>query len=480
MRSFPLLTTCALVLIGFALLAWLNFGSGESVDPLVAGHPAESTQPERDPADLARPADEVAEPAVEPVPVETPGDEVAKTSIPREAIAGEKWIVVQGRVIDLATGAGLAGCAISLVSDERARIWSSRDFFPSSADQPLAGVLLQTETEADGRFEFELRAGEMQADALVYLGTPEGWVALDDSHVLLPQEILFGCDLQFEAKPWPPPSAGDISGWLRAEKGSFPADAVPRRDHILLDLASTELPAINLRATLEPLVDEEGGVTFRFLFEDVPAGEYELTLSSLGNYRWDPSSLRVAPPTTGLEFLRFDLDEVVPLQFEIYDLATNEAIEDFEARHIKITASEEHGLLLHTGPIEASQFPRDQAFLWSVEAAGYAVAYGDEAAFTEEKDGRRVARIGLKTGWSARLLLMGGPRGSRPRAVAGGEVYLDGEFVGRSDSNGGLVVYAKEAPVELTARYPGSSESFWGLVEKRRSNVTPIVMTEPE
>ncbi len=480
--SGPIVLTAALsvlLVIVIVIIVQLVTDDGPFLGAIVNRRKPVTEETERNPAVLATPeTDDVASAENELVapPVERQHELVES----REPIATEKLIVVKGRVVDVATGAGLAGCTISLASDERARIWSSVEFFSSEDDRPIDGVLMQVETEADGRFEFEVPASKMLEEAVVYLATPMDWVALKDSRHLQPQELLYGCDLLLEAKRWPPPSAGNITGWLRAEQGSFSADAMPRLDHILLDLVSTELPAIDMRATLLPHIDDEGGVTFSFLFEDVPEGEYNLTLSSLGNYRWDPTSLRVAPPTSGIEFLRFDLDEVLPLTFEVYDFESGEAIEEFEARHIKLTPSEEHGVLLHTGPIEASQFPRDQAFLWSLEADGYAVAYGDEHAFAEDKDGKRVARVGLKRGWSTRFLLMGGKRGSRPRPVADGEVYLDGEFVGRSDVNGGLVVFAEEAPEEIIARYPGSSESFWGSVQKKRSNVTAIVMTQSE
>ena len=480
--SGPIVLTAALTMLLVMIivtLVELATDDGPFLGAIVNPRKPVTDEPERKPAILANPLEEETAdeaPGLAEVPVEAP----VETAEPREPIAAEKLLAVKGRVIDVATGAGLAGCTVSFATDERARIWSSLEFFSSEADRPMEGVLLQMETESDGRFEFEVREKDMQEEAVLYLATAEGWVALEDSHHLQPQELLYGCERLFEAKAWPPPSAGNVTGWLRAEQGSFSADAMPRLDHILIDLVSTELPAIDMRATIEPHIDDEGGVTFSFLFEDVPEGEYNLTLSSLGNYRWDPTSIRVAPPVSGIEFLRFDLDEVVPLTFEVFDLESGDAIEDFEARHIKLTPSEEHGVLLHTGPIEATQFPRDQAFLWSVEADGYAVAYGDEHAFTEEKDGKRIARVGLKRGWSTRMLLMGGKNGSRPRPVAGGEVYLDGKYVGSSDANGGLVLFAEEAPEEIVARYPGASESFWGRVQKQRSNVTAIVMTEPE
>ena len=186
----------------------------------------------------------------------------------------------------------------------------------------------------------------------------------------------------------------------------------------------------------------------------------------------------VVPPKSGLEFLRYDLDEGLPLAFEVFDHESGEAIEVYEARHIKQTNSAEHGILLHTGPIETERFPRDMPFTWSVEADGYSVVYGDERAFEDEKK-RRVARVELKPGWSTRFLIMGGKRGTRPQPLAGADVYLNLNFAGRTDANGGVSVYAEKEPESIEVRYFDWEVAEAISLEKRRSNVTPVMIFEP-
>ena len=340
-------------------------------------------------------------------------------------------------------------------------------------------VLATVRTDEGGAFSFGprvLRGNRLE----VRVEPPEGWV------VERPQRSVGGggattVELEFLAKPWPPEVAGDISGWLRAESGGFSPDTLPRPDHLILDLVSTQRPLIVRRGQLEPVPDEEGRTSYEFRFRDVPAGEYNLTLSSLDNYRWAPTSLLVAPPASNIEFLCYDLDETVALVFEVFDAVTQEPIQAFDARHIKQTNSELHGVFLHTGPLEGRQFPRDMPFDWSVHAEGYATAYGTEASFAPDGD-RLVARVYLQRGWSTRFLVMGGKPSARPLPAA--EIRLDGELVGRTGPNGALNVQLPGQPESIEVRYLD-----WVLVEpvdlsastgaRRQSKVTPVILRPP-
>ena len=469
----------ALLVGGAALLMW--GGLTDSNEPLAANDlEAEAPERKRDPADLVRPDIEVPEPEVETRPADVPVAEVDETtpSEKREAIPSKAPIRINGRVVSLEDGTGVPEVWISLACGQRFEIWNSPNPFSELDDTRPPGALIQVQTDAEGRFAIDLAPEELESDCGVYAAISEGFHVVNSPQYLGPANVLTGAELLFEAKVWPPPVAGNISGWLRTENGSFPANAIPRTNHILLDIVSTELPAIERRANIEA-VEQDDGVVFRFEFPDVPEGEYNLTLSSLGNYRWAPTSMLVVPPVEGLEFLRFDMDEALPLEFEVLDAESKDFVLGFEARHIKISDSDEQGVLLHTGPLEGEQFPLDQPFLWSVEADGYATAYGDESVF-EMRDGKRVARIELVPGWSRRFLVMGGERGSRPRPLPGADVYLDGEFQGRTGPGGGLVVFLAEAPSEVEVRYLDWQPLSPISLEKRRSNVTPVVMAEPE
>ncbi|MCA9695355.1 MAG: hypothetical protein KC636_37595 [Myxococcales bacterium] len=107
------------------------------------------------------------------------------------------------------------------------------------------------------------------------------------------------------------------------------------------------------------------------------------------------------------------------------------------------------------------------------------MAYGDESAFTEEA-GRRVARVALRRGWSTRFLVMGGKRNERASPLAGADVVLDGEVVGRTGPDGGLVVALDAQPAAVEVRYFGWSLGRAISLEKSRSNVTPVILVEPD
>lgn len=459
-----LVALVALLLLGLGAFWALSGDRGaRGLEPVA---PDAVAAEERTPTELARPADRPAEPELEPRPARRDEDDPGRVprdprasvrDVDREAVPGPVRQRVEGTVFDEVSGTPAVGFDVALDRE---------------------GVLFDLAvTDAEGRFVFELTEWAPDEDWGVTVEPLPGFVVRESRARLAELHVSGNFPLAFHVKPWPPEVAGDISGWLRTESGGFPAEALPRANHLVLDLVSTEQPPITRRGALEATENARGELYYTFRFEDVPAGEYNLTLSSLGNYRWEPTSVLVSPPREGIEFLRYDLDEVLPLAFEVFDAESEEPVTDFEARHIKQTNSDEHGVFLHTGPIEGEQFPRDMPFRWSVEADGYAVAYGDERAFVEE-DGRRVAKVYLKRGWSTRFLVMGGKPRTAP--LDGAEVWIDGSFVGSTGPDGGLDVALAEAPGSVDVRY-----GDWTLAEeialfKRRSNVTPVLMTAPE
>lgn len=468
----------ALLVGGLTFVLWDQ--SAIPTDPIGSGQAEEEEEEKRAPADLATPEPEVSEPEEAPIEAETvPLDVEPESGVAREAIKSKAPISVTGRVVDRDTGQGIPACWASLVCGQRLEAWSA-PFIVSELDESRPpGALLQIETDEEGRFQFKIAPDELESACSIFVTGAIGYHVENSPQPLSAASLLNGEEVLFEAKVWPPPVAGNISGWLRTENGGFPANAMPRTNHILIDIVSTALPAIERRADIERVEESDGSVIFKFVFKDVPEGEYNLTLSSLGNYRWAPTSMRVVPPRAGIEFMRYDLDEAPELVFEVFDAETEQPIEGFEARHIKQTNSDEHGVLLHTGPLEGEQFPLDQPFRWSVEADGYAVAYGDESAF-EMRDGKRVARVVLSPGWSTRFLIMGGSKGTRPRPLPGVDVYLDDEFVGRSGPEGGLVVSMQEEPSTVEVRYLDWEPMQPISLMKRRSNVIPVVLAEPE
>ena len=371
-----------------------------------------------------------------------------------------------------------------LVGDEarvHGRVLSELDHTPI-ADVTLAlfagGTLLEQVVSLEGGgFSFS----PASRGTHLAIAAPTGWAARADEVMLDPAQRDGASEVRILVRRWPPTSAGAIRGRLLSERGPWSPEDVPPTDHIMLDLVSREEPRIQLRAQLE-LQQIAGGAVYAFAFEDVPDTEYELTLSSLDNFRWSPTSLLVRPPLESVEFLRHDGDEALPLEFHVFDGASGERIHDFEAAHVKVTVSSENGVFMHAGPLDSELFPLDREFEWTVWADGYAPAFGDERAFTLV-EGRRIAEVRLGSGWSTRFFVMGGAPATRP--LGGAVILLDGEVVGRSDDQGWLEVHRAEAPDAIEVRYEDlvlaedPLSGYRGATRARRAHVTPILLSPP-
>ena len=355
--------------------------------------------------------------------------------------------------------------------------------------QPLAdcrlrlfqGRELVAQVDSDVRGEFRFLA--KQSGTHLLLEPPEGWAARESEQPLSPAQAEGHVEVRWLVREWPPLAAGSIEGRLLSESGPWKLVDLPQADAIMLDLVSSEEPRIQRRAQLRLEGSEELGFTLGFRFEQVPDTEYELTLSSLDNYRWSPSSMRLRPPAAAIEFLRYDRDETAPLVFEVVDAESGQAITDFETRHIQMTVSDENGVFLHAGPLEADAFPLDRDFQWALWDEQHAPAFGDQRAF-ELVDGRRVAHVELRRGWSTRFIVMGNSPSTKP--LAGVELRLDGLSIGASDARGVLDAFLAEPPAQLEIRYHD-----WELASdplgpgrraaaRSRAYVTPVLIRPGE
>lgn len=281
--------------------------------------------------------------------------------------------------------------------------------------------------------------------------------------------------------------AGNISGRLISEKGYWLPSEMPERDTLVVELVRLEEPKLERRAQL--VVEEagvegvEGGLALSFLFEDVPIGDYELSLFNLGSWHWEPRSMSVRAPANGLDFVRYDRDEKLPLVFEVFDAKSGEAIEEFSAAHLEQTVSEQSGVFMHAGPIDTNSFPASARFNWSLWAEGYRASFGDERAF-EWKQGRRVARVELTPGWSARLVVLGREPTLRPLYRA--EVRVNGRFMGATDMDGALVIALDETPESIEVGYKDwvlENDPFDprpGTTPNLRGHVVPLILKAPD
>jgi len=286
-----------------------------------------------------------------------------------------------------------------------------------------------------------------------------------------------------EPEPEPLEVAGDITGRLLREVDPWTAETLPDLSGLVVELVRLEEPRLELRAEVEPTALEDGTLELTFAFRDVPIGEYELGVFSLGAWPWEPRSLRVRAPAAELVLVRQDAVVAPPLEFEVYDAESGERLQDFEVRHLEQTVSEESGVFMHAGPLEGGAFPRGTEFRWSLWADGFRPAFGDERAF-EEVEGRRIARVDLERGWAARLVVLGREPTLRPLYRA--KVSLDGRFVGVTAQDGSLVVQLDAPPERLEVDYGGWSvlndplDPRPGTTPELRGFVFPLIVGPPE
>lgn len=480
------------ILIGVVVLAalgsWLAFALLSGDVPRAAAGGAEAAvagdeERSRAAAELtgdveARQEEERAASAAVPVAAhaDTPreNDPASRAATDRRPLESRvEPFVLEGTVRNQETGDGLPLAAV-LVGDGTG----------PDGDEVLVGgmrgVAPGVFTDWRGRYVLEVEDLELTH---VRVLPPEGWNGAELRKPLPPMTAGGRGVVDFELVPWPPPGAGDVRGVLESERGAWTEDTLPAPSTIVLDLVTTTLPRITRRAAVAAVRDATGGLGLTFEFLDVPRGTYQLTLSSLDEYRWAPAELLVAPPAEGLRFLRYDLDRTLPLAFRVVDAVTGEPVEGFEVRHVKTTWTEESGVLLHTGPLEAGDFPLDARFDWSLWADGYAPAFGDETAFAVQ-DGERVAEVRLARGWGVRLFVLGGEGTKRP--IEGATVWLDGDEVGSSGPDGTLDVLRAQRPERIEVRYldwrlsHDPLQPWQGRPPERRGQVMPVVLEPRE
>lgn len=286
-----------------------------------------------------------------------------------------------------------------------------------------------------------------------------------------------------EPEPEPLEVAGDITGRLLRERDPWTQDSLPDRSGLVVELVRLEEPRLELRAEVDVTPLEDGMLEVTFAFRDVPIGEYELGVFSLGAWPWEPRSLRVRAPAAELVLVRQDAVVAPPLEFEVYDAESGERLEDFEVRHLEQTVSEESGVFMHAGPLEGGAFPRGTEFRWSLWADGFRPSFGDERVF-EEREDRRVARVDLERGWAARLVVLGREPTLRPLYRA--RVSVDGRFVGATAQDGSLVLQLEAAPERLEVDYNGwrlqndPLDPRPGTTSALRGHVFPLIVGPPE
>ncbi len=462
-----LLAVVPLVLALAGLLGWrLLVHANRTPEPPAPERDAERPRPEAARAatleaagaDVARePRTERSSAAATHAPASAP---VAKPAAGLAARANGPWSY-RGYVLDIDLDQPLPGATLVFESD--AALGPVRELF-------------RAESDAQGRFRTQVLDHEPR---WMRVEPPEGFLA-DEARVDLAErrgEILVPLHRD------PRTLAGAIRGELLREGGAWTEETLPRPGTVMIDLVPVGGAKWSRRAELVSEADDQGRTRLRFEFGSLPHGEYELTLSSLGAFRWSPVAQRVTPPAEGITFLRYDLDRSTSIAFHVVDRESGAEIEHFEVRQLQLTPSQDNGVFLQTGPLERSAVPLDARFKWSLWAEGYRPAFGDESAFLRRGD-ERVAEVALERGWATQVLVLA--RDPAPKPAVRAEVLVDGRSCGFTAEDGTLAVRAAKEPQRIEVRYAGWTmqndplQAYNGKSAAQRGQVTIVMLEKPK
>jgi hypothetical protein len=304
-------------------------------------------------------------------------------------------------------------------------------------------------TPEDGTFRFPMLRSGSYSIALSGAGYPYESVML---------EVLPGEEVEHEFRLSRAVPVGQVSGTLTSATGQF---------------------SMSVRLILTP---SEGGVSFvhdattwkerdesmvaPFVFEEVPYGEYRLSLIPRGGCIWEPRAMDVHCPAEGLAFLCRDDIESIDFHIRAFDASTQEELSQMWV----FVESRVDGDLFGSsslGPVP-SGFPLEKVLPgrttldWVVGAPGFAPIRGDASSLVEAtRHGRPTleAEVHLERGWGILLeTLESGPDGPGP-PVAGAKVYADGKLLGRTGTDGRLLLRRPRAPDRLEVRSTSLSVS---------------------
>jgi len=370
------------------------------------------------------------------------------------------------------------GASWTLVLRDRAGLWTARASVP--VRRGVHAVVV--EPEATGRLEGRVHDGSGVGlrGAAVSLGTADGrahatttdaggefelaWlppgrhvlrvVGPRDAVLTQQVELVAGATTRTELTLVPPRAAAYVRGTLHSRTGTH-------RAPVTMQLRPVGEAALG-RPLEPPRVEWQKGAdgwVGAFAFEDLAAGEYELTIAGSPYGRaWKPARRRVTPPASKVEFVLQDDVALEHLGFVVEDAESRTPIERFSlVSHPILAGADAPGWFAHgstaTGA-PAVTVAAGHAFAWFLVAEGHRPASGTRAAF-EEPDApaelTATAHVMLAPGWGACAVVVG-PSG---QPLAGVEVLVDGATAGRTQAGGWLHLSRPAAPTAIALRHEG-------------------------
>ena len=259
--------------------------------------------------------------------------------------------------------------------------------------------------------------------------------------------------------------AGMIEGRLVSRRGErFDGQLIVRlravdgRPFELLDVTSP--PRILFGSFEFQPSDRDANAGHVFEFNEVPRGDYKLSVISRDGYRWTPATARVRPPDDKVVFTREDEIPHRDVVLRAMD-PDGKPIASFRVQLQRGEVWHPQTFLPGGGGVNFS-LPRDLPFSWTITSDGRRPVRGDETDGAVDDDtGALVITATLRPGFGARIVCRdlgdgfllddkGGwmAAASRP-AVAGVRIFADGRHVGTSDAHGVVDVQLDREPERI-------------------------------
>ena len=130
---------------------------------------------------------------------------------------------------------------------------------------------------------------------------------------------------------------------------------------------------------------------------------------------------------------------------------------------------------------EYEDVPDAGRLTWTLRAAGYQVAVGDESVFRGLEGDHKIAKIPLERGWG-QVFEVTTPNEADP--IVGVEIFVDGVLHGETDRRGIAIVNVDQRPASVRLKLAGWKVTWWSGDEDTLSSEwgsdTPVYMSKVE
>lgn len=278
-----------------------------------------------------------------------------------------------------------------------------------------------------------------------------------------------GVNTKLEVRVQSASELGPVSGVLRGRTGRH------RSKGAIIVLQSLENPELHLLKSLD-YRKREGRYSAPFVFDDVPAGRYELSIRPLDNMQWDKLAMVVTAPAEDLEFICEDDVATFDFAFRALDAGTAAAIEQTWSIVWLADPASDRRLDDHWETHVYEGVPEGVPLQWVLRAHGYRLARGDETAFVLENK-LRIAQVRLTRGWGQIFKVTN----DEQQPIKGVELVVDGVSVGRSDARGLVSIDLDARPTKLEFLRESWHVS-WGSIDPAEQNFgwgpeTPVYLS---